>query len=126
MKISAQEEYGLRCLLHLARSGHQSLTIPEIAAAERLSHPYVAKLLSVMRQAGLIESARGRTGGYRLAGAPVDISLGSVLRVLGEPLFEEPAYCRGSLRFDQRLREGWNGEHHRSGDLEAGLHAHPS
>jgi len=94
MKISAQEEYGLRCLLHLARSGHQSLTIPEIAAAERLSHPYVAKLLSVMRQAGLIESARGRTGGYRLAGAPVDISLGSVLRVLGEPLFEEPAYCR--------------------------------
>src|SRR6516162_9973313 len=95
MKISSQEEYGLRCLLRLAGAdeGH-SLTIPEIAAAERLSHPYVAKLLSVLRQAGLIDSVRGRAGGYRLAASPSDISLGSVLRVLGEPLFEEPAYCQ--------------------------------
>src|SRR6516165_978686 len=94
MKISAQEEYGLRCLLHLARSGHRSLTIPEIAAAEGLSAPYVAKLLAVMRQAGLIESARGRAGGYHLAEAPGQIGLGSVLLVLGEPLFDDPGYCQ--------------------------------
>jgi|SRR6516164_5889145 Rrf2 family protein len=95
MKISSQEEYGLRCLLRLAGAdeGH-SLTIPEIAAAEGLSHPYVAKLLAVLRQAGLIESVRGRAGGYRLAGLPGDIKLGSVLRVLGEPLFDDPGYCQ--------------------------------
>ena len=53
MKITAQEEYGLRCLLRLARSGEgHSLTIPEVAAAEGLSVPYVAKLLSVLRQGG--------------------------------------------------------------------------
>ena len=75
-----------------AAEGH-SLTIPEIAAAEGLSVPYVAKLLSVLRQAGLIESVRGRSGGYRLAGTPAEMSLG-VLMVLGEPLFDEPGYCQ--------------------------------
>ena len=95
MKITAQEEYGLRCLLRLAQSreGH-SLTIPEIAAAEGLSVPYVAKLLSVLRQGGLIESVRGRAGGYRLAEAPAEIPLGAVLMVLGEPLFDDPGYCQ--------------------------------
>jgi Rrf2 family protein len=95
MKISSQEEFGLRCLLQLARTdeGH-SLTIPEIAAAEGLSAPYVAKLLGVLRQAGLIESVRGRLGGYRLAQSPADINLGTVMLALGEPLFEEPGYCQ--------------------------------
>ena len=94
MKITAQEEYGLRCLLRLARaSGEEPLTIPEVAAAERLSVAYVAKLLSVLRQAGVIESVRGRAGGYRLAKAPAEVRLGAVMRALGEPLFEEPAYC---------------------------------
>src|SRR5712691_5170382 len=93
MKITSQEEYGLRCLLQLA-GVEGSLTIPDIAAAEGLSVPYVAKLLSVLRQAGLIDSERGRMGGYRLAGSPADISLGQVLLVLGERLFDEPAYCQ--------------------------------
>jgi Rrf2 family protein len=95
MKITSQEEYGLRCLLRLAgaEEGH-SLTIPEIAASEGLSHPYVAKLLAVLRQAGLIESVRGRAGGYSLARSPAEITLGSVMRVLGEPLFDDPGYCQ--------------------------------
>src|SRR6266478_514031 len=94
MKITSQEEYGLRCLLRLAGAeGGRSLTIPEIAADEGLSVPYVAKLLAVLRQAGLIESVRGRSGGYRLAGTPADVSLGSVMTALGEPLFDEPTFC---------------------------------
>jgi Rrf2 family protein len=94
MKITAQEEYGLRCLLRLARAGDsQALTIPEIAEDEKLSPPYVAKLLSVLRQAGLITSVRGRTGGYHLARPAAAISLGEVMRSLGEPLFENPSYC---------------------------------
>lgn len=94
MKITAQEEYGLRCLLRLARSEEgQALTIPEIAESEKLSPPYVAKLLSVLRQAGLIASVRGRTGGYHLTRPAVEVRLGEVLRALGEPLFEDPGYC---------------------------------
>jgi Rrf2 family protein len=94
MKITSQEEYGLRCLLRLARAGvGRSLTIPEIATDEGLSVPYAAKLLAVLRQAGLIDSVRGRAGGYRLAGLPAEISLGSVMTALGEPLFDEPTFC---------------------------------
>lgn len=100
MKITSQEEYGLRCLLQLAQTEErQSLTIPEVAAAEGLSVPYVAKLLAVLRQAGLIESVRGRSGGYLLARSPADIHLGEVMMALGEPLFDDPGFCnrhRGS------------------------------
>jgi Rrf2 family protein len=94
MKITAQEEYGLRCLLRLARVGvdQPPLTIPEIAAAERLSAPNVAKLLSVLRRAGLIESVRGCSGGYRLAHPPADVRLGAVLLALGDALFDGD-YC---------------------------------
>ncbi len=95
MKITAQEEYGLRCLLRLAQAGEgQALTIPEIAAAEGLSTPYAAKLLALLRQGDLIESVRGRSGGYRLASSPQDIRLGAVLLALGEPLFDDPGYCQ--------------------------------
>ncbi|HEV3263609.1 MAG TPA: Rrf2 family transcriptional regulator [Gemmataceae bacterium] len=95
MKITAQEEYGLRCLMRLARAeAGQSLTIPEIASAEGLSVAYVAKLLSVLRQGGLIDSVRGRAGGYRFAGNAAEVGLGSVLMTLGEPLFADPSYCQ--------------------------------
>jgi Rrf2 family protein len=93
MKISAQEEYGLRCLLRLAQSEAQSLTLPELASSEGLTVAYAAKLMAVLRDAGLIESTRGRSGGYRLARLPEEIGLGSLLLVLGEPLFDEPGYC---------------------------------
>jgi Rrf2 family protein len=95
MKITAQEEYGLRCLLHLGRvTERASLTIPDIAASEGLSQAYVAKLLAVLRQAGLIESERGRAGGYRLARPAGEITLSAVLSVLGEPLFDGDGFCQ--------------------------------
>jgi Rrf2 family protein len=94
MKITAQEEYGLRCLLRLAQVAEgESLTIPEVAAGEGLSIPNAAKILGVLRQTGLIESVRGRSGGYRLARSPAEIRLGAVLLTLGEPLYEDPGYC---------------------------------
>jgi Rrf2 family protein len=94
MKITAQEEYGLRCLLRLARQPlGEPMTIPEIAMAEHLSIPYVAKLMHILRQAELVDSARGRSGGYTLARSSEEISLGQALAVLGEPLFDDPGYC---------------------------------
>ena len=93
MKLSAQEEYGLRCLLQLGR--HQqgsSLTIPEIGQAEGISPHNVAKLLRILRQGGFVESARGQNGGYSLALPPDQINVGEVLLVLGGRLFE-PGFC---------------------------------
>jgi Rrf2 family protein len=93
MKISAQEEYGLRCLLRLAKAESGAATLTEVASAEGLSVPYVAKLFSVLRQAGVLDSARGRSGGYKIAKPADEIGLGSVLLILGEPLFDEIDYC---------------------------------
>ena len=94
MKITAQEEYGLRCLLRVAKAESGSASLTEVAAAEGLSVPYVGKLMGVMRHAGLLESVRGRSGGYKLARQPDEIGLGSLLLMLGEPLFDETEYCQ--------------------------------
>ena len=93
MKLSAQEEYGLRCLLHMARAGAaESQSIPEISRAEGLSIPNVAKLMRILRLGGLVESARGQAGGYTLAKPPEQITVAQVLTLLGGTLFG-PSFC---------------------------------
>ena len=93
MKLSAQEEYGLRCLLRVARAGAgESVTIPAIAEAEALSMPYVGKLMSILRQNEFVVSVRGQAGGYVLARPPEKISLSEVVAALGGRLFE-PEFC---------------------------------
>lgn len=93
MKFSSQEEYGLRCLLRLGRQPDGiSLTIPEISKAEGISTPYVAKLMRILRNGGLVTSVRGQAGGYALARAPEKILVGEVMAVLGGRLFD-PAFC---------------------------------
>ena len=89
MKFSSQEEYGLRCLLRIARdAGTKGLTIPEISQAEKLSVPNVGKLLRILRIGGFLESSRGQTGGYTLSRKPDDIYLADVLNVLGGRLYD--------------------------------------
>ncbi len=93
MRLSAQEEYGLRCLLQIARTGPGgSMTIPEIARAEGLSHHNVAKLTRVLRRGGLVKSRRGQAGGYELARPAQEILIGDALGALGGRMFE-PAFC---------------------------------
>src|SRR5713101_1820897 len=87
MRFTAQEEYGLRCLLQIAREPAGSLTIPEIAEREALTPAYVAKLMRVLRKAGLVMSTRGQKGGYRLACPPDQMDLGMVLAALGGRLY---------------------------------------
>lgn len=91
MKLTAQEEYGLRCLLQVARrapgEGSAPASIREVAEAEGLSPDYAAKLLRVLRQAGLLLSERGAAGGYRLARPPAEVPLLEVLRVLDTPMY---------------------------------------
>ena len=93
MKLSSQEEYGLRCLLHLARGKQgSSTTIPEIAAAEGLSVPNVAKLMRVLRIGGMVTSVRGQSGGYTLSRPAGDIPVVEALQVLGSSFFG-PTFC---------------------------------
>jgi len=91
MKVTSTEEYGLRCLLALAHehgAGGGGLTLPEIASREGLPVPNTAKLLRKLRIARIVDSARGRTGGYTLVRPPEKISLAEVVTALDGPIFQ--------------------------------------
>ncbi len=93
MKISAQEEYGLRCMIAIASSKKDNgLSIPEISKMERLSEPHVAKILSILRKTGYIKSIRGQGGGYILARSPEAILISDLLSSLGGRVFT-PEFC---------------------------------
>lgn len=93
MKLSAQEELGLRCLLTLAARGDKAtMTIPEIAKREALSPSHVAKLMGALRRAGIVASVRGQAGGYQLASPARETVVGDVLAALGGRMFSE-GFC---------------------------------
>ena len=83
MKISAQEEYGLRCLLQLATiQQNESLTLPQIAEREGISVANAGKLMWLLNKAGFVTSTRGTKGGYTLARPASKIYLSEVIKIL--------------------------------------------
>ena len=117
MKLSAQEEYGLRCLLQIGRTGAGgSLTIPEISRLEGISSHYVAKIMRILRRGGFVTAERGQAGGYTLARPAAEINVGEVLAHLGGRLFES-GFCEthaGSVEscthsIDCSIRSLWRG-----------------
>jgi Rrf2 family protein len=101
VKLSAQEEYGLRCLVQLGRrAGESVLTIPELSRLEGISAPHVAKIMRVLRKAGFVRSTRGQAGGYALARPAGQIAVGEALAALGGR-FYDGSFCQrhgGSMR----------------------------
>jgi Rrf2 family protein len=89
MKVSAQEEYGLRCLLQLAYLPEgEFLTLGQIAEREGISVANAGKLLWILNKAGLVTSIRGTKGGYRLARPASQIQLSEIIKVLDEDVME--------------------------------------
>lgn len=90
MKITALEEYGLRCLLQLAKEEQDSLvTVAEIAERESLSNEYVSKIMTLLRRGGLVESVRGVTGGYRLIKPSSEVTIADLSFAVSQPLYGE-------------------------------------
>lgn len=83
MKLSTKGRYGLRALIDLAvNSETESVSISSIAARQGISEAYLEQLMAKLKKAGLVISMRGAQGGYRLAKAANQISVGDVLRAL--------------------------------------------
>ncbi|HUO58878.1 MAG TPA: Rrf2 family transcriptional regulator [bacterium] len=94
MKFSSTEEYGLRCMLQMARKGEKgTTTIVELSKRENLTPAYVAKIMGVLRKGGLVQSIRGQSGGYKLARDPHEINVNEVLEALGGKFFTQEEYC---------------------------------
>jgi Rrf2 family transcriptional regulator, cysteine metabolism repressor len=81
MHFSAQEAYGLRCMMQLARNQENgdAITARQISESETISLDYVHKLLGILKRKGLVESNRGINGGFRLSKDPSRISVNDVL-----------------------------------------------
>ena len=102
MKITAQEEYGLRIMVRLAGCKDvEGMSIPQLSEAEGLSGHYIAKLTRILRMEGFINSTPGYKGGYVLAMPASEININKVLKALGGSLFDKE-FCgshSGSMKF---------------------------
>lgn len=90
MKITAQEEYGLRILIRIAScKDSEGMSIPQLSETEQLSQHYIAKLTRILRMANFIRSTPGNRGGYVLSKSADKIVIKNVLEALGTPLDKE-------------------------------------
>lgn len=80
MQLTRHTDYALRVLIHLAASPDGRATIAQIADAYGLSRNHLMKVVHGLAQGGFIATQRGRGGGFSLARAPEEISIGAVVR----------------------------------------------
>jgi Rrf2 family protein len=101
MKLSKRGEYALRALIDLGlarEAGRNLLQASELAAKEQLPIKFLEQILQELRDAGYIESVRGKFGGYRLAKSTDAIFVGEIVRLIDGPLapigcVSQTAYC---------------------------------
>ncbi|MCT2399848.1 Rrf2 family transcriptional regulator [Novosphingobium mangrovi (ex Huang et al. 2023)] len=95
MRLTAHTDYALRILLHAAlladKEADRLLSIAEVAQAHAISRNHAMKVVNLLANAGLLETVRGRSGGFRLGRPAAGIRLGDVVR-LTEPCLS-PADC---------------------------------
>ncbi|MCX7682794.1 MAG: Rrf2 family transcriptional regulator [Anaerolineae bacterium] len=102
LRISTRGRYALRAMIDLAlHAGEGPILRQEIARRQDISAEYVAQLFSALQKAGLVKSAKGPGGGYRLARDPEAITALDILQAVEGPvavvrcvLPEEPACSR--------------------------------
>ena len=81
MKISTKGRYALRVILDLAIYGDGGyVSLADVSQRQGISLKYLESIISSLKSAGLVESARGKTGGYRLTKEPKDYTVGEILK----------------------------------------------
>jgi Rrf2 family transcriptional regulator, cysteine metabolism repressor len=81
--LSQKSQYAVRAVFELAkRHGSGPVKAAQVAEAQYIPVRFLENILNQLRQAGIIESARGKEGGYRLSRAPSDMPVGEVVRLV--------------------------------------------
>jgi Rrf2 family protein len=85
LELNTKGRYAVMAMADLARHSTDA-PVPVAAVAERqkLSVPYLEQLFMLLRRAGLVESARGRSGGYRLGRPAAEITISDVMAAVEE------------------------------------------
>lgn len=85
MHLSKKSEYALRATIHLgiaADVGRLTVSGAELAESNRLPLKFVERILQELREAGIVETHRGKFGGYALAKPAAEISMGNIVRLM--------------------------------------------
>lgn len=97
--LTAKGKYGLKALVHLAQFPPGELAlVADIAASNKIPKKFLDAILGDLRNAGIVQSRKGKGGGYRLARPPEEIKVGSIVRVLDGPL--APIPCASHTRYE--------------------------
>ncbi|MGE3401478.1 MAG: Rrf2 family transcriptional regulator [Vicinamibacterales bacterium] len=98
--LTRKSKYGLRAMLFLAeRSGRGPVLVSDLAGDQRIPKKFLEAILLDLKRQGLLQSKKGKGGGYFLSRTPEEITVGQVVRALGGPLALVPcvsqtAYAR--------------------------------
>jgi Rrf2 family protein len=99
MKFTTRTEYGLLCMVHLAKHAEKGpMSIKEIAAKENYPVPFMEKILQALRQHKLVTAHHGNRGGYTLSRKASEITLKEVIDALEGGTFE--VFCAPDKRED--------------------------
>lgn len=83
MKITTRSEYGLMAMYYLKENYvKRPVAIAQMVADLGLSQTYLEQLFRLLKNVGIVESFRGKEGGYKLAKDPSEISVGQIIRAL--------------------------------------------
>jgi Rrf2 family protein len=89
--ISQRAKYALRALVMLSRAEKGlSLSITEIAAEQRIPKKFLEQILLELKRHGIVESRRGKVGGYLMLRQPQEVTFGEVLRLIDGPIAPLP------------------------------------
>lgn len=95
MKFSTKAEYGLKAMTNLAQCFPEQKTIGDIAKEENISQKYLERLMGLLRNGGVVQSAKGKLGGYVLDRNPKKIAVGEIIELLDGEI--APMRCVGKF-----------------------------
>ena len=95
--MTVKLEYACRALVQLAKRYEDSgvSSIEQLANVEKIPAKYLAQILSELRNGGLVESRRGKQGGYLLARSPDQISISDVISLIESEMFSKSSSVSG-------------------------------
>lgn len=97
--ISQKAKYALRALVELARAEDaEALLINDIAERQNIPKKFLEQILLDLKHQGLVQSRRGRNGGYSLLKDPRDITIGQIMRIIDGPQAPLPCLSRMAYR----------------------------
>ena len=111
MNITSKSRYALKILLDLAQSPRSSLVHrSDIVKRQKIPSDYLDQIMIRLRAHQLVESVRGRNGGYRLSKNPADINVWQILSAAEDKIY--PVKCVShkscSLEHDCISKNAWS------------------